>query len=346
MCLHGGESVAHPVLIFIKIPQLLKRNFPAGNNRVPGNISVGPVHDLQKKFPASLSLRETHIGQKVPADPVLKEIRQLFFHGKGNLPLHKRGDQTLCFLIGAEKDGCILQIFSLFQPLSQFRRYTEIFLSGIRILAEPNRLSLLVGRTQFFLESCFISADHFHGGIQDPFAAPVIHIQNHLLCPGIILREIQHDLRTGAPEMINGLVVVPHDKKIVLRLCQQTDDIILKLIDVLKFIHQDITEFLLPRPKDVLPFIKQFIAGKQHIVKIQLSSFSQHVPVSSVNLAEHFVRTAGGIIMFQGNPVSLDHTDLFRDLFCKIPLRRELAPEIQRQLPEDSVLLFFRKNIG
>ena len=146
--------------------------------------------------------------------------------------------------------------------------------------------------------------------------------------------------------MINGLVVVPHDKKIVLRLCQQTDDIILKLIDVLKFIHQDIAEFLLPRPKDVLPFIKQFIAGKQHIVKVQLSPFSQHVPVSSVNLTEHFVRTAGGIIMFQGNPVSLDHTDLFRDLFCKIPLRRKFAPEIQRQLPEDSVLLFFRKNIG
>ena len=146
--------------------------------------------------------------------------------------------------------------------------------------------------------------------------------------------------------MINGLVVVSHDKKIVLRLCQQTDDIILKLIDVLKFIHQDIAEFLLPCPKDVLPFIKQFIAGKQHIVKVQLSPFSQHVPVSSINLTEHFVRTAGGIIMFQGNPVSLDHTDLFRDFFCKIPLRRKFAPEIQRQLPEDSVLLFFRKNIG
>ena len=60
------------------------------------------------------------------------------------------------------------------------------------------------------------------------------------------LRKIQHDLRLCASEPVDGLVIIPYDKKVIGRGCQQLYHIILDLVNILEFIYKYIPETLLP----------------------------------------------------------------------------------------------------
>ena len=64
--------------------------------------------------------------------------------------------------------------------------------------------------------------------------------------PRIILGEAQHDPRPGTPELVDGLVIVPHHKEVVLREGQHPEDLILDPVHILELIHEDIAEFFLP----------------------------------------------------------------------------------------------------
>ena len=79
------------------------------------------------------------------------------------------------------------------------------------------------------LESFLVRSDHLHCRRKDPLAASVIHIQCHRFCLWIIFCEIQHDLRSCSTEMIDRLIIIPHDKQIILRFRKKLYDIILKL---------------------------------------------------------------------------------------------------------------------
>ena len=132
--------------------------------------------------------------------------------------------------------------------------------------------------------------------------------------------------------MIDGLIIVPDNKKIVLRFRQHPYNIILKLVDILKLIDQNVLKFILPCRQNVLPLNKKLIAVEKHIIKVQLAPCLTCLTVATVNLSEYFVRAAGRIIIFQRNPISLDHTDLFCDFFREVTFFCQISTIIQNQL--------------
>ena len=132
--------------------------------------------------------------------------------------------------------------------------------------------------------------------------------------------------------MIDGLIIVPDNKKIVLRFRQHPYNIILKMIDILKLIDQNILKFFLPCRQNVLPLNKKLIAVEKHIIKVQLASCLTCLTITAVDLPEYFIRTTGRIIVFQRNPISLDNTDLFCDFFREVPFFCQISTVIQNQL--------------
>ena len=189
------------------------------------------------------------------------------------------------------------------------------------------------------LESFLVRSDHLHCRRKDPLATSVIHIQCHRLCLWIILCEIQHDLRSCSTEMIDGLIIIPHDKQIILRLRKKLHDVILKLVDILKLIDQDILKFILPRRQNILPLIKKVITVEDHVIKIQFPSRLTGFDIFPVDLTENLIRTARRIIIFQRDPVSLDNTDLLGNFFRKITFLCQFPAMVQCKFPENCRLL-------
>ena len=189
MRLQCGNSVTHPVFIFIIFPQLFKINLRI-LQYLPGNITVRPVHYLQKIFPAPVSGSHLKICQNTPAYPVPEKIRKLFFHSKRNLILHQRIDQSLCLLISPNQDRRIFNLLSTFQSFLQSCHYTHVFFSWILKFFARHRHPLFIGSGQLFLKTSGIAADHFHGCMQDIFTATVINIQKDTLRLRIILCKI------------------------------------------------------------------------------------------------------------------------------------------------------------
>ena len=246
-----------------------------------------------------------------------EQVGQFFLHSERNPILHQRSDQSFGFLISPEKQRCIFNIIPFFHPVPQ--QACHIFVSGISKFFYLHRLSRFIWCGKFFCITVFIVIDHLHSCIQDISTAPVIDIQDHRLRIFKIFRKIQHDLRASATEMIDRLIIVSHHKQIVLRCCQHLHDIILKMIDILKLIHQNIVKLFLPCRQDIFSFFQKFITAQQHIIKVKFSSFIQDFSISLKDLSEHFIRAAGRIIMLQSDPSTLYNTDLLGNIFHKIP---------------------------
>ena len=189
-----------------------------------------------------------------------EHIGQFFFHGKRNSIFHQCSYQTFGLLIGAEKKCCIFNVLSAFHSFLQCTCYCHIFFSGISKFHHLHRISRLIWCEKFFRVAVFVIIDHLHSRVQNISATPVIDIQEHSFRILKILRKIQHDLRPGTTEMIDRLVIIPYYEQIVLWCRQHFYDIILEMIDILKLIYQNITEFLLPGFQDIFSFSKKFIA--------------------------------------------------------------------------------------
>ena len=245
MCFQCSDPVTHPVFIFIVFSQSVKTDLLI-RQCISGYISVRPVHHFQKVLPASVSCCHMQICLQISADPVPEEIGKLFLHGKRHLIFHQRIDKSLSLLVCPEKDGCVFQIFSFFQSFFQCCYYADIFFSGIFESLAGHRHSFFIRCGQCFLKTSGITSDYLHGSTQDTGTAAIVYIQQNGLCFRIIPGEVQHDLRSGSPEMINGLVVVPHNKQIICRSCQHAQDFVLQAVDILKFIHQNMYKLFSP----------------------------------------------------------------------------------------------------
>ena len=193
----------------------------------------------------------------------------------------------------------------LFIRTAVFLRLPQLLGNGThllaRVLISPDcnwSAFLVVGGNRLFIP-LFVVVDQALGPLHDKFRTTVIFIEHYLRRARVIFRKIQHDLRSCSTEMIDRLIIISHHKQIVLRCCQHLHDIILKMIDILKLIHQNIPEFFLPCCQNIFSFTQKLIAAQKHIVKIKLSSFIQDFPIPLKNLPEHFIRTAGRIIMCQ-----------------------------------------------
>ena len=77
-------------------------------------------------------------------------------------------------------------------------------------------------------------------GLHNLRRTAVIYRKRNDLRFRIIVRKMQHNLRLCAPETVDGLIVVPHDKEMILRRRDLPYKTILQRRDILKFINQQI----------------------------------------------------------------------------------------------------------
>ena len=84
------------------------------------------------------------------------------------------------------------------------------------------------------------------------------------------MKELLHTVGACPTEAIDGLVIVSHDKQIILRRRKQLYDLILDRRDILKFIHQNITKLFLPSDQTSCIFLQQPQTGRHQIIKIKL----------------------------------------------------------------------------
>ena len=105
---------------------------------------------------------------------------------------------------------------------------------------------------------------------------------------------MQKKIRSCAAEGINTLVIIPHHKKILMLLCQNLQAGKLRLIDILKLIHQN--KFIFPLP--ILPHCRilaqKLIALRQHIVKIQFFMPFLIPFIRTIQLAKFLYRHSRG----------------------------------------------------
>ena len=76
--------------------------------------------------------------------------------------------------------------------------------------------------------------------------APVIQVQNDLFRAGIIFFKSQHNLRSGSPKAVNGLIVITDNEQIRPVSRQHPDNLILHTVNILELIHKNIWKSFLP----------------------------------------------------------------------------------------------------
>ena len=258
-----------------------------------------------------------------------EQIGQLFFHGKRNLVLHQGSNKPLCLLIGTKKHCSILQILSCLQPLLQKSGNLHILFSWIVKFHHLHRFSLLIWRRQPLLKADLVAAHHIHGCLKYIFRTAIINVQKNRFCLRIIFGKVQHDLWLGATEMINRLIIVSHYEQVIPGLCQHPYNIILEMVDILKFIYHNVLEFVLPCRQDIFSLDKKFIAAKKHVIEIQFSSLTQGLLIPIINLAEYLIWAAGRIIVIQGNPPPFYHADFLCHILLEISLLSQFLTKFQ-----------------
>ena len=118
------------------------------------------------------------------------------------------------------------------------------------------------------------------------------------------------------------------------------------MINVLELIHHNVPELILPRCQNILSPVKQLVTAKKHVIKIQFPPFTQDFLIACVNLPEHIIRAAGGIIVIQGDPVSFYHADLLCHILLEIPFLGQLLSVFQGHFLQNGVLFLLRENIS
>ena len=203
---------------------------------VTADVPYGPVDDPQQVCPAHVPCRSPQIGQNIPGDPVFIEIRQFVPHVEGNIVLHQYLHQAAGADVGPVQHGDVLVGHAQAHVVPQLggdgpglRPRIGELLCHHGVTRPADRRDIL-GKTGFFV------ADQLSGRSDDLRGGAVILIQKNLLGSRVILLKSQHDLRPGSPEPVYGLVVVAHDKQVVLRQGHHADHLILDAVDILEFI--------------------------------------------------------------------------------------------------------------
>ena len=241
---------------------------------------------------------------------MLIEIWNCIPHMKGNIILHQFLNQQPGALIGAVKHRHLFIRNSHLHIIPQLGNDRQCLVDRIRPQAYIYWPSLSSGGPDILGKTGCVMRNNSSCSFCDGADGAVIGIKKDAFCLGVVIFKAQHKLRPGTSKTVDRLVIVPHNKKIVLRKGQHFHNLILDPVDILKFVDQDILILALPGRKDIRPGLKQFVAHGQHIVKIQ-EFFSLHpFLIPFIESLKHFLRAAFGIIMVQIHQFSLNEADL------------------------------------
>ena len=167
------------------------------------------------------------ISHNILGYPVLIDIRHGILHFKWNIILHHLLQQHSGLGIGSKQHRHRMIRNPLIMVITDFTDNRRILISRSlentdihRFLLRPHRLDLLV-------KTLFVILNHASRPAYDSCLTAVIDRKENLLHIRKIFLKVQHDLRPGPPESINRLVIIPHNKNIVLRQCQHPDQLVL-----------------------------------------------------------------------------------------------------------------------
>ena len=125
------------------------------------------------------------------------------------------------------------------------------------------------GRPQRLVLSPPIVADNPIGRVQNVLGGTVILLQldGHRL--GKIFLKVQNIADIGSPELIDGLVIVPHHTEVAVFFPQQTHQFKLGCVGILVLVHHNVLKTLLVVVQHLRTVPEQFHCLYNNIVKIQ-----------------------------------------------------------------------------
>ena len=279
-------------------------------------------------------------------DPVLKQIWKRIPHPKRHIVLQKLLRQHACICIVAVENGNIFVTASLRERLLNALDNAKALLL---LILENNffyRQPVLLHLPDLLLVAHRISADHVRCQVADISRAAEVAVEKILFCLRKILRKVQHDLRLRTPEAIDRLIVVPHHEKIVSRRRQKLYDVILKPVNVLKFIHKNVPEPVSPACQNIRARRKKLPGINHQIVVIKLSRTLHAAAIFPVNLPEQLFRHARRIIMLKRDTLVLHPADLARHIVQELRLVLDLYIHRSGDFSEKTVFFFLRCDVG
>ena len=164
-------------------------------------------------------------------------------------------------------------------------------------------------RRKLLVKTDLIAADQLLCLLHNLPIAAVIFLQHDRLCLRIIIRKSQKQLRLGATECVNRLIVVPHQKQVVLRLRQKPQNLILHRIHILRLIHQKIRK---PAPVTLQHFrsCRQYpLCLGEHIVKVDFLQILLHLLILPEHTGKFFPRQCDRLVLLQRGSGVFDEAD-------------------------------------
>ena len=195
---------------------------------------------------------------------------------------------------------------------------------------------------EILVDPVFIVPDQTGCGLQNAAGAPVIGREKYSVLLRVlpvmdkISQEALHHQGICSAESVDGLIIIPHYKKIVCRGGKEGKYLILGGTDILKFVHQNPPEALSPHPEYVRALHEEALAAQDHIIKVQPSPPLHIGIVGPYEFRNPFL--CAGKTVFKAADQKLQ---LFRTCF----FRQESRPQITKMLQVSLFGLWIHKAV-
>jgi len=127
----------------------------------------------------------------------------------------------------------------------------------------------------FFVHLVRVIINEIIGRLDNLVRRPVILLQPENSGILIFFRKPQEMVDVGAPESVYGLPVIPHAEQVPVAAQKKACQVVLEIVGVLVFIHQDIGKIILIKFPDILMVPQKVPGFQKNIVKIHPVHFLQ-----------------------------------------------------------------------
>ena len=207
---------------------------------IPAQISVRVIQNLYQIPLRARAGRQSVIGQNIPVNPMLISSADDVAAGKGQILIHAGIRHRLRLTVVAIQHCDLLRAPPVrdlgADPLHEESDFRPPVLRG----NDSHPAGAASRPHELLLKSLPVIRDQCAGLPDDLAAGPVIDAHPDHRRVRIVLPEFQHDLRPRAPESVDGLIIVPHDRQIPVRTRDRVENIPLHGIGVLILVHLDV----------------------------------------------------------------------------------------------------------
>ena len=260
--------------------------------------AFGQVHNAFKRQIIRRLRHDAEIGHGI-ADFLTLIKPRATHHAIGNAMRDQSFFKGASLKPGADQNGYFTKTLTRtpcgFNAFSHHARFFFAVPDGNNAHLLPIRIG--APGAQGLAQAARIMRDQAGSGGQNGARGTVIGFQPHHLRAGEILLEPQDILNLRPAPGIDGLVIIPDAADIAMRLCQQSQPVILHQIGVLIFIHQDIAKAPLIIGQHIRMVAQDGHHMQQQITEIRRIQRLQPRLIRLINRA----RAAHGVIRILGS---------------------------------------------